>query len=278
MRDRSAAFTTAVDVRSYSPMSPETAAEVVIHSPDHRSASASARARSCASSRKLFSSATATASTPSASNSGHDVIESAEVERLDFPAGGVDASRHGLAQVARHQGRGHRVPDGSTGLPAVRGGSRGCPGNPRWRSGRPWRPCPRASCSWPPWTRCTNSAQDASTCRGEKPRSAARRSTAPMTPRLGSAGTEGTLTTQVAPSASASTRSVNVPPTSTPMRQGALGMPPRSTAGSAGMVRQSVTKHRTRNSMLRRAGAAGSARGFAKALCGQALPITPVES
>ena len=103
-----------------------------------------------------------------------------------------------------------------------------------------------------------------------------------MTPRLGSAGTEGTLTTQVAPSASASTRSVNVPPTSTPMRQGALGMPPGmapgSTAGSAGMDRQSVTKHRTRNSMLRRAGEAGSARGFAKALCGQALPITPVES
>ena len=44
MRGESAAFTTAVDVRSYSPMSGETAAEVVIHVPDHVLASASATA------------------------------------------------------------------------------------------------------------------------------------------------------------------------------------------------------------------------------------------
>ena len=43
-------------------------------------------------------------------------------------------------------------------------------------------------------------------------------------------------------------------------------------------VRQSVTKHSTRSSMLRRAGEAGSASGFAKALWGQAFPITPSES
>jgi CheY-like chemotaxis protein len=50
-----------------------------------------------------------------------------------------------------------------------------------------------------------------------------RRCTAASTPRLGSAGTDSTFATQVAPMASASTRSVNVPPTSTPMRQGACG-------------------------------------------------------
>ena len=90
------------------------------------------------------------------------------------------------------------------------------------------------------------------------------------------------MATQVAPAASASTRSVNVPPTSTPMRQGgvALGVAPGvdGAAASAGMFRQSVTKHSTRSSMLHRAGEAGSASGFAKALCGQAFPITPSES
>jgi mono/diheme cytochrome c family protein len=72
-------------------------------------------------------------------------------------------------------------------------------------------------------TPCTNSAPCCSTCCGDMPRSAAIRRTAASTPRLGSAGTEGTFATQVAPVASASTRSVNVPPTSTPMRQGACG-------------------------------------------------------
>src|SRR5688572_18634427 len=68
---------------------------------------------------------------------------------------------------------------------------------------------------------CTNRAQSPS--RAETGRSscwAARRST-PRTPSLGSAGTAGDLKMRTAPAASRSTMSVKVPPTSTPMRQGA---------------------------------------------------------
>ena len=70
---------------------------------------------------------------------------------------------------------------------------------------------------------CTNKAQGSRSSRTDRPRSVPSRSSAAITPRLGSIGTEGTLATHVAPWASASTRSVNVPPTSTPIRQGGVG-------------------------------------------------------
>jgi hypothetical protein len=53
-----------------------------------------------------------------------------------------------------------------------------------------------------------------------QPSSQASRSSAAIAPRLGSAGTDGTLTIMLVPMQSVSTRSVNVPPTSMPMCQG----------------------------------------------------------
>ena len=51
---------------------------------------------------------------------------------------------------------------------------------------------------------------------------AAIRSSTAMTPALGSCGVEGLFATDTAPLLSTRTRSVNVPPTSTPIRQGVV--------------------------------------------------------
>src|SRR5262245_45279762 len=67
---------------------------------------------------------------------------------------------------------------------------------------------------------CTKSAQLPSTSPTLHPSSQASCSRAAITPRLGSDGTDRTLTTMLVPVLSVSTRSVNVPPTSMPMRQG----------------------------------------------------------
>ena len=62
------ALTTAVEVRSYSPIVGDSAADVVTHASGQRSPMRAAAARSWVSSRKLLNKATATASTPSVWN------------------------------------------------------------------------------------------------------------------------------------------------------------------------------------------------------------------
>ncbi|HAN08023.1 MAG TPA: hypothetical protein DCP89_05935 [Acidimicrobiaceae bacterium] len=71
-----------------------------------------------------------------------------------------------------------------------------------------------------PWTNSAHSSRMSETV---NPKSAAICSTARITPWLGSEGEDGTFATQVDPSESAKTKSVNVPPTSTPIRHGANG-------------------------------------------------------
>src|SRR6516162_6833587 len=66
-----------------------------------------------------------------------------------------------------------------------------------------------------PWTIRSVSASSAESC---MPSTSASSFSPPMTPSEGSFGAEGTLAKLVLPESSTATRSVNVPPTSTPMR------------------------------------------------------------
>ena len=92
MRGDSAAFTTAVEVRSYSPMSGDTAAEVVIHWPAQFLASASATASSWRSSRKAVHQRHGHGVDAFRFKERDDIVETAKIEGLMLRAVGIDAA------------------------------------------------------------------------------------------------------------------------------------------------------------------------------------------
>ena len=215
-----AALTTAVDVRSYSPIMGVSPADVVTHASLRRDLMYAAEACSWRSSRKLLNKATATASMPSRS-------KSASAASMSPRTSGV-CSLPSLSMRPRTPLRRWRgTSTGAYGLRWFHWSSR----NPRLISRTSRKPSVVSRPTLAPLPSimrlvatvepCTKSAHLPSTSRTLHPSSRASRSSEATTPRLGSSGTDSTLTTTPAPALSVSTRSVNVPPTSIPRRQGA---------------------------------------------------------
>ena len=213
-----------MEVRSYSPISGETAAEVVTHVPSHCSRTASAAACSCESFTKEFMNAMAIASTLWLANCSS--TESRSFRSTGWCSVPSESMRPGTV-ARRYRGTstgayGARWFHWSSRIPRrISSVSR----NPSVPISPTTAPVPSSMvlvATVEPWT---NSEQPVSTSPSGMPRSTATRASAACTPRLGSAGTEGTFATHVAPRASARTRSVKVPPTSTPIRHGAVGRP-----------------------------------------------------
>ena len=203
-----------------------------------------------------------------------DRVQTGEIERLDLRAGGVDAARDRLAQVARHQhGSVGRpvvelvLPQAAAdleGVPKALGGDQAHPGALALeeRVRRDGRTVHEQG------ARCEEFPHGHAKVPGE-PRE---RRDDPAARVRGDGRHLGD------PGRAVCVRQHEIGEGAADVDADAPGRR-RHACGRVGQgVRQSVTKHSTRSSMLRRAGEAGSASGFAKALWGHAFPITPSES
>ena len=216
---------TVVQVRSYSRYSPEMRCDSEISPSKPSRRSSRSTASSCCRVRVGVEECDRDGVDAALGERRERLGQAREVERLVDRTVGEHALGDRRAQAAGDERRRRRSRRGRTGRRGRRGVPRAHRGSPASRSVRRWHRAARAERSARPSSR----AGRATTTRRASGLSAA--STAPTTPRSGASGQVGSLPTTTSPvTSSHQTRSVNVPPTSTPR---SVAMPRDSTPRTA---------------------------------------------